>query len=334
MQYGAPDDNAVDVSEESPHSVSEADLPAIYRAAGMMSATAQSEHLAVNRRVLALLLIGAGAAALSSAAEALPDALQPAFHQASSRELVRSVQTTLAIAASAAFAGGLWFSSSARTAKNAETWYDGRAIAESAKSMAWKYMMKVGPYESGLASQEADALFCADLARLLTDVRAHPLPSVSGNPQQITERMRSVRNMNTEERLSTYLSSRIADQQQWYSASSAKHEKASQWWLSVTVWINAVALVLSLVGIVWLAASTLLGVVTTAASCAIAWTQLRRHADLAHTYAFTSHEISLLLPRSRSVDSDDTLARFVADCETAFSREHTMWRARREISEQ
>jgi hypothetical protein len=94
-----------------------------------------------------------------------------------------------------------------------------------------------------------------------------------------------------------------------------------------------VAVALALVSIIWSPAANMLGVVTTVVSCVVAWTQIRRFSELAHSYAFTSHEIGLLQPKAAAVKTDDELARFVADCETAFSREHTMWRARREISD-
>lgn len=313
----------------------EADLPALHRAAGRLSATAQQEHLRGNQLLLALLLAGASFSALTPAAELL-SGLVPAQTEGASGSpaIVHHTQQALALLAAIALSGGLWLTALLRTTRRAEAWYDGRALAESSKSMAWKYMMGAAPYGLELDAAAVDAVFCADLVRLLKDLSGHALPGADPDDgAQITPRMRQVRSLSVSSRLAVYLSARLEDQQRWYARRSSEHTTASRWWFRASLVINTLALVLALVTMLWAPASSLLGVATTAASCAIAWAQLQRYADLAHAYGITSHEIGLLGPQSNEIQTSEALARFVADCETAFSREHTMWRARREITD-
>lgn len=311
-------------------SVSESDLPALYRAWGDLSQAGQREHLAKHRLLLLLLVAGAVVSALSSIVE-------PFARNSGSDHWLRVhdiIRTSLAIAACAALAGSLQLTSFLRSANHSTDWYDGRALAESAKSMAWKYMMRAEPYGAVLSGAEADGLLCSDLQALLADVKGQALPAhdPSGGGQ-ITPRMREVRRLIPTERFAVYLRDRIHDQQAWYTRRSKKHREEANKWARLAVAMNTGALALSLLSIVWIPAGAAVGIVTTAASSVLAWTQIRRFDELAHAYAFTSHEIALLHARSHTAGSDDDLARFVADCETAFSREHTMWRARRELAQ-
>jgi len=276
--------------------------------------------------LLLLLLTGAGLAAAGPLPELLSSQVEGSEH------LARQLQQAIAAVAALALAVGLWLTATLRNTKKAEAWYDGRALAESTKSMAWKYMMKAEPYGADLSSRQADELFCNDLEKLLSEAGSHALPGASAAGAQITDAMVAVRSLDPPVRLATYLRSRVEDQRDWYSRRSGDHAKSSRRWFRVTIAVNVMALLLAVTAVVWFPVSGAVGVATTAASCCVAWMQLQRYAELAHSYSFTSHEIGLLAPRASGIQSDDDLARFVSDCETAFSREHTMWRARREIA--
>jgi hypothetical protein len=301
--------------------VAEADMPALYQSAGKLSETSQSRHLQTHRWLLSLLIAGAVASALASSIGALKGACTP--------ETVAQVEKVFALLVAFILIVGLFFANHARTAKSAGAWYDGRALAESAKSMAWKYMMRAPPYQ---ADPDVDDTFCKDLKALLADSK-QSLPPAAAGAQQITPRMHAVRALPMSERLDLYLVARVQDQRDWYAKRSTDHGSSSNVWFTIAMVFNLVAVALALVSIVWSPAANMLGVVTTVVSSVVAWTQIRRFSELAHSYAFTSHEIGLLQPKASAVNTDDELARFVADCETAFSREHTMWRARREISD-
>lgn len=309
----------------APQSVASEDFPALYRAADELSANGQRAHLNANGWLLFLLMAGALVAAAGPAAEL--------FQGESSvcNAPTTPFQQLLAGITVALMALSLWLTTALRSSQNAEAWHDGRALAESVKSMTWKYMMRVEPYGPLLSIHEADEIFCDDLRKLLTDARTHALPSSSAAGDQISDAMRAVRTLGVAERRELYVRARIKDQREWYARRSEDHGAASRRWFAISIGANAAALVFGIASLRWLPANGVVALATTAASCCLGWTQLQRYSALAHSYAGTSQEIGLLAPRaSRAVD-DDLLARFVADCESTFSREHTMWRARRKI---
>jgi len=311
----------------APQSMPVEAFPALYRSADELSTTGQRAHLGANRWLLLLLMAGSFVAAVSPAAEL--------FRTASAVDdgLAAPIQKLLAGTAVAVTALSLWLSAALRGAKHAEAWHDGRALAESVKSITWKYMMKAEPYGPALSAQEADEVFCDDLRKLLEEARTRALPNAGAAGEQISSQMREVRSHDIPSKLALYLDARIKDQRDWYSSRSTSHSASASRWSATAIGANALALICGIASISWVSANAAMGIAATAASCCVAWTQLQRSADLAHAYACTSHEIGLLAPRASRVVSADQLARFVGDCEAAFSREHTMWRARRKIAD-
>ena len=70
-------------------------------------------------------------------------------------------------------------------------------------------------------------------------------------------------------------------------------------------------------------------VVATAAGAVLTWLQGKKHNELNSSYALAAHEIVLIKGEALSVKSEKELAEFVFNSETAFSREHTQWAARK-----
>jgi hypothetical protein len=60
-----------------------------------------------------------------------------------------------------------------------------------------------------------------------------------------------------------------------------------------------------------------------------AWVQTKDYSTLAEAYAITEQEVALVAVRLGQVTSEEAWAQFVLEAESAISREHTMWRARR-----
>ena len=308
--------------------ITDKQLPALYRACDERSKESQNRHFLWNRVNLLLLLAAAIVAALGEIAEPVFEkpATVPTSEKQGAAMTLELLQQGFAVAAAVFMVVGLVVTNVIQTRRRGETWYDGRAIAESAKSMAWKYMMKAAPYRD----TNADGVFLADFDKLLQEAATTDLFAMSPTDSQITDEMRGVRNSSFAERLNVYRSDRIADQLAYYKRRSQEHAGSSQRWFVVTLAADLAALVIAVTAVCWLPAGGIVAVATTAAACCLAWTQLGQFSQLAHSYAFTSHEIGLL---TATVENDDDLARFVSDCEAAFSREHTMWRARREMAD-
>jgi hypothetical protein len=62
----------------------------------------------------------------------------------------------------------------------------------------------------------------------------------------------------------------------------------------------------------------------------LAWLQVKQHEELAHSYAVAAHELSFVREAGKLVHQEAELSSFVADAETAISRKHTLWLARRD----
>jgi len=292
------------------------DMPALCRAYGATSRAAQQSYLLSQKSLLSIFV---GVAIASGFGQVAPLLF--------SKEHVSQVERAAAYVGAILFGLSIWLSARQERHPKPEEWYDARALAESTKSMAWKYMMSAEPYLGG----QGDSAFAADLRKLLKDAQKTVHPAAADG-QQITDVMRTVRAMLPAERITIYRRDRIADQCRWYSDKSEQHSKANQWWQNFVTWTSGIALALSVLSIVTTPVGGVAAIAAAIAPAAIAWNQTRRNRELAHSYAFTSHEIGLLIAPADPI-TDEDVARFVADCETAFSREHTMWRARRENSE-
>ena len=73
----------------------------------------------------------------------------------------------------------------------------------------------------------------------------------------------------------------------------------------------------------------LAGVAATMAVAVAAWTRTRSHADLAEAYAVTAKEVREIGSQIGDAADEAQWAQFVVNAEQAFSREHTVWHARR-----
>jgi hypothetical protein len=62
-----------------------------------------------------------------------------------------------------------------------------------------------------------------------------------------------------------------------------------------------------------------------------AWTQAKRHDELQTSYAVAADELTNLEAKVELCTSETELLAHVEDVEEAISREHTMWRARRNV---
>lgn len=209
------------------------------------------------------------------------------------------------------------------------TWYEGRAIAESAKSMAWKYMMRARPYDE----DNGDA-FLTDLDILRNNCRHVRLASSSVHADpQITQTMRDVRGTTVDERRIFYVQNRIREQRNWYNRKAAYNAKRHNVFFWTTSALQAIAIPAAFATLPPLELPVPIeGLLATIVAALLAWLQLRRHYELGQSYALATQELGMIEERSDSLKGDNDFAQFVSDSETAMSREHTMWRARREVT--
>lgn len=207
-------------------------------------------------------------------------------------------------------------------------WYDARAAAESIKSAAWQY--SVGGEAFRLEDAEAELLFATRLRDVLSTVPSldiGPAPTVSAG---VTPVMMAVRRSSQEERAEVYRTLRIDDQVRWYAAKSNWNRSRSRLFTSLTVIVEVAAIVAGLLRFKLEAGPDVLGLLAVLAAGIIAWTQAKKYTTLAQAYSVTSHEVGLVAETVKAPMAEDEWAQTIHDAEAAFSREHTMWQARRQ----
>lgn len=212
-----------------------------------------------------------------------------------------------------------------------DIWYNGRAVAESVKTRSWRWCMRAEPYQDCDNVELVTKQFINDQKAILKQNRSlsQSLEADAGVKDPVSEPMRNIRSLPTDERLNIYKKQRIDNQANWYALKSQFNKrKAQQWfWLSVFFHAGAIGMLLYRIK------DPLLGlpveVVATAAGAVLTWLQAKKHNELNSSYSLAAHEIVLIKGEALSVKSEKDLSNFILDSENAFSREHTQWTARK-----
>jgi hypothetical protein len=291
------------------------DYPALFRAADVASLKAQRTYLRLTKDSLMLLVAGAGLAAVSSAFESA----KPAF----------------AIASAVLLALALVLTTYLKTSKLDQIWYGGRAVAESVKSMTWRYLAGADPYSVGSAAAEADKKFLLELGSIVKERKqlAFGFGGEFAQEPHISQRMRELRGMSFEERKSTYVTERILDQRRWYGNQAASNRSRENKYFIAIVISQLFALVTAIALVRWPESNLkLTGLFTSLASAVMAWLQMKQHKELAQSYSVAEIELGFIQDQAQHVVNDRDLSDFVGDAENAISREHTLWVARRDKS--
>ena len=272
--------------------VSSDDYPALFLAADRASLAAQRRHLLFTGAILVALVLGAALGALSA--------------------VIPSARTGLAVASTALVSLSFVLTAIRRALKPEKLWYGGRAVAESAKSMAWRYMTGAEPYFISAAGGDVDSKFIADLKSLVrdSDQLAVGVSSEYTDKPQISPRMRDVRANSLEGRKQIYLAQRISDQRRWYGKKARKSQTAESWYFVVILVSQALALAS---GAYMISAPVskwnLVGVFSSLASALVAWLQVRQHEELAQSYAVAALELGFIEEQAEHVADGPGLLR-------------------------
>lgn len=102
-------------------------------------------------------------------------------------------------------------------ARPERTWYEGRAAAESVKTLSWRYSVGGEPFNIGTRPEtESEALFLSQLNAVLEVLKDLNISPPSSAEPQITEQMRQLRSEPLDARKRVYEIERVANQQEWY----------------------------------------------------------------------------------------------------------------------
>lgn len=216
--------------------------------------------------------------------------------------------------------------------KPEQDWYGCRALAESIKTLTWRYMMHSAPFEEKGNAHIPRTEFRNHLQELFDSNR-----TITGkiSPEwaaddQITHEMDRIRGLSFTERKQYYLEKRVQEQRTWYAEKASSNTLAGKYWVAAGVAAYIIAGALAL-GRIQCPQSQFwpIGPILVFAASIIGWTQIKKFNEHSAAYTLTAHEIGLIKPKIESAETELDMSNAVNESELAFSREHTLWIARR-----
>ena len=292
---------------ELPTTLGSDDFPALYKALGARSDRAQKNVLLAVK----VSLVGAMLAAAFGLFKVEGDGVDFAA-------LAASVGFALSLVATAWL---LW-------RRPERAWYDARAGAESVKTLAWQFAVGGGEFPLDANDKDVRARLIARLREVLTDLGSLGTVEAAGQ-DQLPPRLLALRASSLHVRQGAYRSGRIEDQRSWYATKADWNSRRRVAWAVVTVLIQVLGLAAGLGRAFFGLDVDFLGLAAALVAAVTAWTRTKDYAELAEAYAVTAQEIGLLAAEEVDPKDESRWAAFVEDAERAFSREHTLWRARR-----
>ena len=287
------------------------DLPPLFQAADKAAAQAQTRFLFALRAQLGLVILAAaiGAAAVSTGGR---------WHG-------------LAFAGAAAFLLAIAVRGYLLQHRPERKWYEGRAAAESVKTLAWRYAVRARPFDEDkeVNGGAADRLFVERLHEILTDLDCLALCTPEAPGPQITDQMRRIRRSKLEDRKAAYQAGRLEDQRNWYLTNGGSNSTSALRWNYGLMAVEALGLVGALLIGTGQISIDLLGVAGAIAAAGAAWLSAKQHENLAKAYGIAANELASIESLAEFATAETAWSDFVDQAEEAISREHTLWRASR-----
>lgn len=219
-----------------------------------------------------------------------------------------------------------------KSKKYEDVWYQSRALAESCKTLTWRFCMCSEYFEKDVHIDEIKERFIKRIKEITNEFRdlSKFMDSVILNQNIITSKMIELRELSITEKKEYYLTNRIENQKEWYSNKAEWNKKQYDNWF----WVIIFSQVLAIVSIVFLIKYptnnwNFVGLLTTIASSAISWLQIKQHQELKQAYTTASEELNFIKELSYKVETKEQLSEFILDSENAISREHTLWIAQK-----
>lgn len=218
--------------------------------------------------------------------------------------------------------------------KYEDIWYRGRALAESVKTLTWRFMTKSEYFENSITDEEAKLRFTDRMRELHEEFKdLHSfLKAKHLSFPIITNEMEEVRNMDLKDRKIFYLEHRINNQIKWYSNKADNNKAKYENWF----WAVIAMQLLALISIGYLILNpesnfNFVGLFTTLSASFFGWLQLKKYQENKEAYTTATSELNLIRQEAESINTEDSFKIFVLDSENAMSREHTLWLAQKRI---
>lgn len=224
------------------------------------------------------------------------------------------------------------FSLVIKNKKYEDIWYRGRALAESVKTLTWRFMTKSEYFENSITDEEAKLRFTNRMRELHEEFKDlhSSLKAKHLSLPIITNEMGKVRNLDLSGRKKFYLKNRIDNQISWYSNKADSNKTKYENWF----WGVIAMQLLALISIVYLILSpgsnfNFVGSFTTLSASFFGWLQLKKYQENKQAYTTATSELNLIKQEADFISTEEKFEIFVLDSENAMSREHTLWLAQK-----
>lgn len=217
-------------------------------------------------------------------------------------------------------------------------WYSARAVAESIKTLSWRYALRVDPFNSD--DEAAQEMLIERMKQIVKMNHAFQenIKSTFSMDKAIPESMQAMRSMNVVERRDFYHKFRVKEQQDWYYKKAKYNTKMSNLFFSALIFTSLIITVLLFVDIGYhqekISPKLPINILISIVSILFTWIQTKKYKELHVSYALTAHEIGFISFISSKSCTEKDLNEYVMNAETAFSREHTQWLARIDASQE
>ena len=191
--------------------------------------------------------------------------------------------------------------------------------------------MATDPYSNNLSDKDVDIKFTQELKEIFSALpEAHSaMAACNILAQQISQRMKEIRSLSVEERIKIYLNQRILNQKNWYSSKSEINQKEHDNYFFLILGCEVIGIILAALMIKFNLVINPVGFITTLAAIFTGWAQIKKFREQSQSYALAEQELLSAESLASHIKDELSLNEYIRDTENIFSREHTMWCAKR-----
>ena len=209
-----------------------------------------------------------------------------------------------------------------------EVWFECRAIAESAKALAWRYMVGMRPFDG----DEKRTRFVNGLKEIRDSrgsMAQHLAAAKVTEGAAITQFMDNVNQKGFEERKKFYIISRMQDQREWYAGKAKRNSELNNCSFTAFIVLQSAAIASAVAKLTGYCEVSVVPILMTTAAALIAWGETRRYSELAQSYLLASQELEEQVEIATEISSEPEFLEFIGTVEDTISREHTLWCVKR-----
>ncbi|WP_082181254.1 DUF4231 domain-containing protein [Actinomyces timonensis] len=207
-----------------------------------------------------------------------------------------------------------------------QVWYEGRAVAESVKTLSWRFAVGADPFPSSMKEAQATTLLRQRISSITQEVSKQII--FDADDAIVTSKMKDLRRRKFTDRRDAYLLGRTIDQKNWYAAKARQNRRLSFFWRLTLLTFEVVAILLATGKVFGGWDIDLTGLLAAIVAAGVAWVAVKQFSPLASAYSIAANELGTQESVLKTVSEEDWPL-FVADAEEAISREHTTWLASR-----